>query len=75
MREIIVLHVRHAFDTILRRSNNRYMTIYKKNYLLVHFVLRDFVNLRRWERRGDVFVSCNSTIVLDELPPKTDHVR
>lgn len=36
---------------------------------------RDFVNLRRWERRGDVFVSCNSTIVLDELPPKTDHVR
>ncbi|XP_067021155.1 stAR-related lipid transfer protein 3-like [Acropora muricata] len=36
---------------------------------------RDFVNLRRWERRGDVFVSCNSTIVLDDLPPKTDHVR
>lgn len=36
---------------------------------------RDFVNLRRWERRGDVFVSCNATIEIDELPPKKDHIR
>lgn len=36
---------------------------------------RDFVNLRRWEKRGDVFVSCNASVEVDEVPPKKDHIR
>lgn len=36
---------------------------------------RDFVNLRRWEKRGDVFVSCNVAVECDEMPPKKEHVR
>lgn len=36
---------------------------------------RDFVNLRRWEKRGDVFVSCNVGVECDEMPPKKEHVR
>lgn len=36
---------------------------------------RDFVNLRRWEKRGDVFVSCNVSVECDEMPPKKEHVR
>lgn len=36
---------------------------------------RDFVNLRRWEKRGDVFLSCNVAVEVDEMPPKEEHVR
>ena len=46
-------------------------------YRVTHFsgVCRDFVNLRRWEKRGDVFVSCNVAVECDEMPPKKEHVR
>ncbi|KAL9967473.1 hypothetical protein ACROYT_G025698 [Oculina patagonica] len=36
---------------------------------------RDFVNLRRWEKRGDVYVSCNVAVEYEEMPPKKEHVR
>lgn len=36
---------------------------------------RDFVNLRRWEKRGDVFLSCNVATEVDEAPPKKGHIR
>ncbi|KAJ7371294.1 StAR- lipid transfer protein 3 [Desmophyllum pertusum] len=36
---------------------------------------RDFVNLRRWEKRGDVFVSCNVAVECEEMPPKKEHIR
>jgi len=36
---------------------------------------RDFVNLRRWEKRGDVYVSCNVAVECEEMPPKQEHVR
>ena len=33
------------------------------------------MNLRRWEKRGDVFVSSNVAVEIDEMPPKPEHVR
>lgn len=36
---------------------------------------RDFVNLRRWEKRGDVYVSCNVAVECEEMPPKKEHIR
>ena len=33
------------------------------------------MNLRRWEKRGDVYVSCNVAVECEEMPPKKEHVR
>ena len=38
-------------------------------------VFRDFLNLRRWEKRGDVFLSCNVAVEYDEIPPTKEHIR
>ena len=48
-------------------------TLFSKCVDLILF--RDFVNLRRWEKRGDVFLSCNVAIEVDEAPPKKGHIR
>ena len=47
-------------------------TLKKKETLCV---FRDFVNLRRWEKRGDVYVSCNVAVECEEMPPKREHIR
>ena len=48
-------------------------TLFSKCVDLILF--RDFVNLRRWEKRGDVFLSCNVATEVDEAPPKKGHIR